>query len=75
MSAPHPHCDDLVLHAPGTCEYCDHYPERQQARIASAVNFTGESVAGRSQCPAEARRSFANINAWGGNRAAAAKIK
>jgi len=41
-AAPWPHCDDLVLHAPKICAYCDHYPHHQQQRIATGVCFTGE---------------------------------
>ena len=35
-----PHCNEQVLHAPGECEFCDKYPERQQARIASNTPFS-----------------------------------
>lgn len=37
-----PHCDPLVLHEPGTCVFCDKYPDRQNARINRRVAFTGE---------------------------------
>lgn len=69
-TAPYPHCDDRVLHAPGVCSFCDLYPEEQAARIANGVNFTGESDPNKKQCPAEQRRSLDTINRWGGNRAA-----
>ncbi len=65
--APFPHCDQNVLHAPGKCEYCDEYPEMQQERQRQHINFTGEGNRNKAQCPAEARRSLANINKWGGN--------
>lgn len=62
-----PHCDDLVLHAPGNCKYCDMFPDIQQARIKNGVNFTGENDPKKKQCPAEVRRSLDTINRWGGN--------
>lgn len=40
MTAPHPHCNTEVLHAPGECEFCDKYPERQQGRIVSKTPFS-----------------------------------
>lgn len=36
----YPHCNTEVLHAPGVCDYCDHYPDRQAARAASGGAFT-----------------------------------
>jgi hypothetical protein len=35
-----PHCNSEVLHAPGTCVYCDEFPERQAMRSASNTPFT-----------------------------------
>jgi hypothetical protein len=35
-----PHCNAEVLHAPGTCQYCDMFPDRQAARQASHTPFT-----------------------------------
>lgn len=61
--APFPHCDDLVLHAPGECKYCDHYPDRQAERVSSGVNFTGHGPD-----PASGRRPLEIINRWPGNR-------
>lgn len=67
--AIHPHCDDLVLHAPGTCQYCDEYPERQRKRVRDGVNFTGgEQVPEHSPCPSTLRRPLETIEAWFGNR-------
>lgn len=66
--APHPHCDQDVLHAPGTCEYCDQYPARQGARLAERVCFTGEENPDKTPCPATRRRSVDIIHAWSGNR-------
>lgn len=36
-----PHCDARILHAPGTCEYCDQVPEWQLLRRAWGIAFTG----------------------------------
>jgi hypothetical protein len=62
-----PHCDELVLHAPYECTYCDAFPERQAERVKTNVNFTGHSDPGKSTCPAELRRPNSVINRWGGN--------
>lgn len=62
-----PHCDDLILHAPGKCVYCDEYAEEQQERIRDGVNFTGEGDPNKKTCPAEQRRALRDINRWGGN--------
>lgn len=35
-----PHCNSEVLHAPGECHYCDHYPQRQAVHSASGTPFT-----------------------------------
>lgn len=63
-SAPYPHCDSNVLHAPGECEYCDHYPVEQQARVTAGTPFTGHGAD-----PATAVRPLETINLWPGNRA------
>lgn len=60
------HCDQWVLHSPGTCTYCDKYPELQQFRIDNKLNF-GENEAGLLSCPAEMRRPQEKIERWGGN--------
>lgn len=63
----HPHCDPQVLHAPGVCEYCDHYPERQASRIETKTLFTGELAKdGWTACPADRRRPPSG-DAWHGN--------
>jgi hypothetical protein len=64
-----PHCDPYVLHI-DSCDLClsDDYIEARAERIHKAINFTGSPVPGRSQCPAEARRSLEQIHAWPGNR-------
>ncbi len=60
--APFPHCDSLVLHAPGECVYCDMYPDAQAKRLVDGVNFTGHG-----EDPASAVRPLEIINRWGGN--------
>lgn len=49
--APFPHCNAEVLHAPGTCQYCDAYPDRQAAHAQSGTPFT----------PAEANGWHGNV--------------
>lgn len=63
-----PHCDALVLHAPGECEYCDLHTDMQQLRLVWGINFTGQYEAGKYLCPSEEGRSIDIINRWYGNR-------
>lgn len=37
-----PHCDQTILHAPGKCVYCDHFPEWQEYRKVAQIAFTGD---------------------------------
>lgn len=62
-----PHCDERVLHAPGTCWACDGYPDWQQARITQGINFTEEEDPTKAPCPARLRRPLDTINRWHGN--------
>lgn len=71
--ATFPHCDDLILHAPKSCTYCDFYPNAQQERIDKKINFTGENDPNKKQCPAEARRSLNTIYRWPNNKASPPK--
>lgn len=64
----YPHCDWLVLHKPGECQYCDMSPDLQQFRIENNVNFTGESDPSKISCPAERNRPVDVINQWPGNQ-------
>lgn len=66
--AAFPHCDSAVLHSPGTCRYCDKYPDWQHYRQIAGINFTGECDPSRAPDPASTRRSLETINHWGGNR-------
>lgn len=62
-----PHCDQRVLHAPGECQYCDMYPEWQDARKMWNINFTGHNDSDKTTCPSEQRRPIETINKWYGN--------
>lgn len=44
----YPHCNSEVLHAPGRCVYCDHFPERQMMREAGGTPFTPDESNGWS---------------------------
>ena len=70
-----PHCDQRILHRPGTCRYCDMNPEWQELRIAWGIAFSGEEPDNTQPiaCPADlavmmGRRG--DYNTWGGNIAA-----
>jgi hypothetical protein len=63
-----PHCDDLVLHAPGECIYCDLHSLEQHERIRDGINFTGQNDPAKSACPSTLRRPLSTINRWAGNR-------
>ncbi len=67
--APFPHCDMFVLHAPGTCSTCDHYPVYQALRVAWEINFTNTHSDSKLPCPATMKRDETVINKWPGNRA------
>ena len=71
MATTFPHCDDLVVHAPGECRYCDRLPELQAARAASGANFTGHADPSKTACPSTSRRPLETIERWPGNRAVA----
>lgn len=70
MTAAMPHCDERVLHAPGTCEYCDSYPAWQAARLMWGIAFTGQPATDAQPlpCPSLLRRDLATIEAWPGNQ-------
>lgn len=64
-----PHCDRAVLHEPGTCRYCDRYPEWQGLRDAWGIAFTGRAPTGdQLSCPSDFRRGLAQAHLWPGNR-------
>lgn len=62
-----PHCDALILHRPGQCEYCDEHPDWQELRELWQINFTGEHEPGKVLCPAEQKRDLRQIEKWCGN--------
>lgn len=64
-----PHCDSRILHSPGACEYCDQYPEWQQARVVWRMNFSDTSDPELLPCPSTTTRSAAVRDLWGGNKA------
>lgn len=65
-----PHCDELILHAPGECDVCDQYPDWQRLRRMWGVAFTGhEPIGNELGCPAERRRRYSILNLWPGNKA------
>lgn len=68
MMHKHPHCDSLVLHGPGKCQFCDRFPERQEKRLAAGINFTGENLPERKPCPSTEKRTEEQVSAWSGNR-------
>lgn len=65
-----PHCDSSILHAPGACEYCDHYPDWQQMRVTQCINFSGEHDPEKAPCPSTAFRPEEIRDRWPGNRPA-----
>jgi hypothetical protein len=71
LTKRYPHCDAYVLHAPGTCEYCDmaEFAALHKYRKEHRVNYTGERDVTKLLCPAEARRGKMTIDKWHGNRA------
>lgn len=62
-----PHCDQTILHAPGVCEYCDHYADWQAVRDTQRINFTGEEDPDKAPCPSTYFRPSAYRDAWPGN--------
>lgn len=64
------HCDPLVLHKPGVCEFCDLYGEKEQKyRMDNNINFTGDHTDVsqlRRPDPAELERGDM-CQVWGGN--------
>lgn len=61
------HCDYMVLHAPGECQFCDRHPKQQEYRRTHNINFTGEKNPNKRPCPAELIRGDI-CQEWGGNK-------
>jgi hypothetical protein len=71
-----PHCESLILHAPGECKWCDLYPDLQAARKLWRIAFTGHPpTPDETACPADLKRGPESYNNWSGNRAAAPEDK
>lgn len=64
---PMAHCDQSILHAPGKCQYCDHYPEAQALREFWRINFTGEHNPDKAPCPSTYFRPDGIRDLWPGN--------
>lgn len=63
-----PHCDASVLHAPGECVYCDHYPDWQGYRMTARIAFTGQAPSDSvSPCPSMWFRDPGVRDRWYGN--------
>lgn len=64
-----PHCDSSILHSPGSCEYCDHYPDWQQYRKFARIAFTDQQPVpdGFAPCPSTWFRSSLIRDLWSGN--------
>lgn len=67
-----PHCDSLILHSPGACEYCDRHPDWQALRSAQGVAFSDTSTEDVKRhnlipCPSTVRRSAEVRDRWYGN--------
>lgn len=65
---PMAHCDQKILHAPGKCQFCDHYPEAQRLRDWWGINFTNEHDPGKAPCPSTHSRPDEVRDLWPGNR-------
>lgn len=64
-----PHCDSRILHAPGECEVCDHFPGWQDLRMLWGIAFTGYTAEGKElPCPADYARGESH-KLWPNNRA------
>lgn len=68
-----PHCDQLVLHSPGTCEACDLHPEWQAYRAAAGIAFSDMpahevQAHGLVPCPSTYSRSAEVRDAWNRNQ-------
>lgn len=67
-----PHCDALILHSPGTCQYCDRHPDWQALRSAQGIAFsdTSDDVIRDHNlipCPSTVRRTRDLRDRWPGN--------
>jgi hypothetical protein len=63
-----PHCDPLILHRPGICEFCDRHADWQAIREVWEINFTGETDPQKAPCPSAKYRPAYQAHRWHGNR-------
>jgi hypothetical protein len=62
------HCDPLVLHRPGACQFCDVYgPDLQKERAERLVEFTGDDATYAIADPARVNRPNGGSQVWPGN--------
>lgn len=71
-SVQFPHCDALILHSPGACEFCDRHPDWQALRSGMGVAFsdTPEEMIKKQNlvpCPSTHRRPAEVRDLWPGN--------
>lgn len=67
--AQFPHCDSRVLHAPGTCTFCDKHPDWQELRRVWGIAYTGNlPTESENLCPSDRVRGIGGAHVWGGNR-------
>lgn len=67
-----PHCDQRILHEPGSCWACDLYPDWQKLRELWGIAFTGAPTSGDMPDPADYHRppgSLSDHRQWPNNRA------
>ena len=73
-----PHCDQDILHEPGSCRFCDEKPEWQALRQLWGICFTGQEpeivTHGNHHyqmiaCPSDIRRLGGVADRWPGNKA------
>lgn len=67
-----PHCDMLILHSPGTCEYCDRHQDWQRLRAAQGIAFSDydQNTVKKNDlipCPSTFRRLAEVRDRWYGN--------
>lgn len=67
-----PHCDALILHSPGACEFCDMHPDRQMLRSAQGIAYSDTpedeiGPRGLVPCPSTYHRSAELRDLWRGN--------
>lgn len=72
MKFQFPHCDSLILHSPGVCEYCDRHPHQQAAREAQGTAFSDTPAdeverLGLAPCPSTVARTAEVRDLWYGN--------